>query len=62
MGSPENPDQLVIALEPKAAAIFLSRKILVIFRGKLAVDLWMAYYHKLIHTTLSWTLEICNSS
>ena len=32
MGSPENPNQLMIASEPEAAAISVKRKISVIFR------------------------------
>ena len=41
MGSPDNPEQLIIALEPEAAAIFCQDKTLSDFcseRGKRSVD------------------------
>ena len=34
MGSPENPEQLIIALEPEAAAIFCQEKNMSDFQGE----------------------------
>ncbi|CAH3153937.1 unnamed protein product [Pocillopora meandrina] len=57
VGSPENPDQLMMLWSQKRLQFSVKRNISVIFRRKLVVDLRMAYYHKLTHTTLSWTLD-----
>ena len=45
MGSPVNPDQLMITLDE--AAIFCQEKNSSDFQAEVGSNLWMVYYHKL---------------